>query len=214
MEDHLGDMDFKIARSNDGIFGIQMDLKIPGITLELFEDILQRTGKSLKKVIDVIKKTIKTPRIKLAENVSKHMILTIPNNMIKVLIGTGGKTITNIIKNNDDVKIDINESGKVIIYHQNLETIKQAIEDIQKVIKTYKIGDSINGVVKKIVDFGIFVKIDNNIEALLHKSKIFKASNLDNINIEDYFKLEQKIKTNIIEIDNKNRIKLELTKKI
>ena len=183
MEDHLGDMDFKVAGTKDGICALQMDIKIEGITDKILEEALEQAKKARMEVLKVMTKEIKEPRKEVSEYAPKMMTFTINPNKIKEVIGKGGEMITKIIcecSNVTDVndinavKVDLEDDGRVIIYHTNKEIIDKTAERIKDITKEVEEGKIYNAKVIKVEDFGCFVQLWPGCEGLVHISKLAK----------------------------------------
>ncbi|WP_338967297.1 polyribonucleotide nucleotidyltransferase [Spiroplasma endosymbiont of Lonchoptera lutea] len=201
-EDHFGDMDFKVSGTNQGICALQMDIKIDGITMEIFKEALLQAKIGRKHILDNMKQTINISRNKVNKNAPKIKQLKIPINRIRDVIGAGGKVITNIVETSGNVKIDINDQGKVTIYHKDEASILMAEKLIKDIIEPVIIGEIIMGTVVRIEKFGYFINLKENIDGLLHNSKIPKNTPL--------LKLKQEVTVKVISIDEKNRVNLEL----
>ncbi|WP_342262571.1 MULTISPECIES: polyribonucleotide nucleotidyltransferase [unclassified Spiroplasma] len=201
-EDHFGDMDFKVSGTNQGICALQMDIKIDGITMEIFKEALLQAKIGRKHILDNMKQTINISRNKVNKNAPKIKQLQIPINRIRDVIGAGGKVITNIVETSGNVKIDINDQGKVTIYHKDEASILMAEKLIKDIIEPVIIGEIITGTVVRIEKFGYFINLKENIDGLLHNSKIPKNTPL--------LKLKQEVTVKVISIDEKNRVNLEL----
>ncbi|WP_342189828.1 polyribonucleotide nucleotidyltransferase [Spiroplasma endosymbiont of Dilophus febrilis] len=201
-EDHFGDMDFKVSGTNQGICALQMDIKIDGITMEIFKEALLQAKIGRKHILDNMKQTINISRNKVNKNAPKIKQLQIPINRIRDVIGAGGKVITNIVETSGNVKIDINDQGKVTIYHKDEASILMAEKLIKDIIEPVIIGEIIMGTVVRIEKFGYFINLKENIDGLLHNSKIPKNTPL--------LKLKQEVTVKVISIDEKNRVNLEL----
>ena len=182
MEDHLGDMDFKVAGTKDGICALQMDIKIKGITKEILEEALAQAKKARMEILKTITKQIKEPRKEVSKYAPKTMIFEIDPAKIKDVIGKGGEMITKIILEASNVetvtdinavKVDIEEDGKVIIYHSNQEIIDKTAELIKNVVKEVEIGKIYSGKVVKVIDeLGCFVELWDGCEGLVHISQL------------------------------------------
>ncbi|WP_342264344.1 polyribonucleotide nucleotidyltransferase [Spiroplasma endosymbiont of Clivina fossor] len=205
-EDHFGDMDFKVSGTNQGICALQMDIKIDGITMEIFKEALLQAKIGRKHILDNMKQTINVSRNKVSKNASKIKQLQIPINRIRDVIGAGGKVITSIVETSGNVKIDINDQGKVTIYHKDEASILMAEKLIKDIIEPVIIGEIITGTVVRIEKFGYFINLKENIDGLLHNSKIPKNTPL--------LKLKQEVTVKVISIDEKNRVNLELINEI
>ena len=181
MEDHLGDMDFKVAGTEKGICALQMDIKIKGITEEILEKALAQAKKARLEILKVIKKQIKQPRKEVSKYAPKTMIFTIDPAKIKDVIGRGGETITKIIceasnvsevNNINAVKVDLEDDGRVIIYHTDQEIIDKTAKMIQDITRDVEIGEIYEAKVVKIEDFGCFVELWPGCEGLVHISQL------------------------------------------
>lgn len=182
MEDHLGDMDFKVAGTKDGICALQMDIKIKGITKEILQEALEQAKKARLEILKVITKQIKEPRKKVSKYAPKTMTFMIDPLKIKDVIGKGGEMITKIILDASNVqtvtdmnavKVDIEEDGRVIIYHTDQEIIDKTADMIKNVVKEVEIGKIYNGKVVKVIDeLGCFVELWDGCEGLVHISQL------------------------------------------
>lgn len=182
MEDHLGDMDFKVAGTKDGICALQMDIKIKGITKEILKEALAQAKKARMEILKVITKQIKEPRKEVSKYAPKTMTFTIDPLKIKDVIGKGGEMITKIIleasgvetvTDMNAVKVDIEEDGRVIIYHTDQEIIDKTAQMIKNVVKEVEIGKIYTGKVVKVIDeLGCFVELWEGCEGLVHISQL------------------------------------------
>ncbi len=182
MEDHLGDMDFKVAGTKDGICALQMDIKIKGITKDILKEALAQAKKARMEILKVIAKQIKEPRGEVSKYAPKTMTFTIDPAKIKDVIGKGGEMITKIILESSNVetvtdmnavKVDIEEDGRVIIYHTDQEIIDRTAEMIRNVVKEVEIGKIYTGKVVKVIDeLGCFVELWEGCEGLVHISQL------------------------------------------
>ena len=182
MEDHLGDMDFKVAGTKDGICALQMDIKIKGITKDILKEALEQAKKARMEILKVITKQIKEPRSEVSKYAPKTMTFMIDPLKIKDVIGKGGEMITKIILEASNVqtvtdmnavKVDIEEDGRVIIYHTNKEIIDKTADMIKNVVKEVEIGKIYSGRVVKVIDeLGCFVELWEGCEGLVHISQL------------------------------------------
>ena len=182
MEDHLGDMDFKVAGTKDGICALQMDIKIKGMTKEILKEALAQAKKARMEILKVITKQIKEPRKEVSKYAPKTMTFMIDPAKIKDVIGKGGEMITKIIleasgvetvTDMNAVKVDIEEDGRVIIYHTNQEIIDKTANMIKNVVKEVEIGKIYTGKVVKVIDeLGCFVELWEGCEGLVHISQL------------------------------------------
>ena len=181
MEDHLGDMDFKVAGTKDGICALQMDIKIKGITREIFKEALAQAKKARLEILEVIKAQIPEPRKEVSKYAPKTVTFTIDPNRIKEVIGKGGETITKIILESSNVKtvndinavkVDLEDDGRVIIYHTDSEIIEKCANMIKDIVKEVEEGVVYDVKVVKVEDFGCFVELWPGCEGLVHVSQL------------------------------------------
>lgn len=205
-EDHHGDMDFKVAGTRQGITAIQMDVKVNGIPLNILEEAFQKARTARIQILDLIEKEISKPRENISPNAPEILTLTIKQEQIGLIIGTGGKTIKEIKEKTAVEDITIEDDGTVFIAGKN-GTAKIAKEIIYNMTREYKVGEKFDGEVTKIMDFGIFVKIAGNIEGLVHVSEI-ATFRIDRI--ADYIKVGMIVPVVIKEIDDRKRINLSI----
>ncbi|MCI6701447.1 MAG: polyribonucleotide nucleotidyltransferase [Erysipelotrichaceae bacterium] len=200
MEDHYGDMDFKVAGTREGITALQMDIKCKGITREIFKEALAQAKKGRFEILDNMETAIREPRPDVSKYAPKLDSFDIPADKIREVIGTGGKTINSIIEACDNVKIDISDEGRVVIYHMDRETINKAKEMILNITREAKLGDIYEATVLRLEKFGAFVELWPGHDALLHVSKI-SHDRVDKP--EDVLKIGDKIKVKVTEINDK-----------
>ena len=203
MEDHFGDMDFKVAGTKNGITALQMDIKVTGITKNIFEEALAQAHKARLEILDNMLACISSPREQLSPYAPKIAMMNIDPDKIKDVIGPGGKMINEIIAQCDNVKIDIDDDGKVVIYHNDYDTIEKAKQMISDIVRVAKVGDVYAAKVVRLEKFGAFVNLYGNTDGLLHISKI-SHHRVDKV--EDVLKLGDIIDVKVTEIDNKGRI--------
>lgn len=181
LEDHLGDMDFKVAGTRKGICALQMDIKIKGITKEILKQALNQAEKARMEILDVIEEQIKEPRKEVSVYAPKTVTFQIDPNKIKEVIGKGGEMITKIILEASNVtsvndinavKVDLEDDGKVIIYHTSKEIIEKTANMIKDVIKEVETNVIYTGKVVKVEDFGCFVELWPGCEGLVHVSQL------------------------------------------
>ncbi len=214
MEDHLGDMDFKVAGTRNGICALQMDIKIKGINEKILKEALIQAKKAREEILDVIEKQIKEPRKEVSKYAPKTITFEINPNKIKDVIGRGGEMITKIIcdasnvtevNNINAVKVDLKDDGRVIIYHNDKEVIEKTrkmIEDVAREVEENKIY---TGIVTKIEEFGCFVELWPNCEGLVH------ISHLSDKRVEkcsDVVKVGDEILVKSLGYDKKGRLNL------
>ena len=204
MEDHLGDMDFKIAGTKDGITAIQMDIKIAGIGRPILEEALERARLGRLFILSKMEECISEPREELSPYAPKILTMNIHPDKIREVIGAGGKVINKII-DETGVKIDINDDGRVSIAAENTESGKMAMQMIEDIIKEVEVGEVYLGKVTKITNFGAFIDVLNGKEGLLHISNISR----ERVNkVEDVFKIGDEVEVKVTDIDKQGRINL------
>lgn len=206
LEDFLGDMDFKVAGTTEGITAIQMDIKIPGIGKEILKEALQRAKEGRLFILNKMTEVISEPRKELSAYAPRILTMNVKPDKIRDIIGPGGKMINKII-DETDVKIDIDDDGKVTIAADDIEKGEKAVEIIEKITKDVEIGDIYLGKVTRIVPFGAFVEIINGKEGLVHISNIAK----ERINkVEDVLSIGDEVLVKVIDIDKQSRINLSI----
>lgn len=209
VEDHFGDMDFKIAGTEEGVTAIQMDIKIEGVDFEIMKQALEKARKARIFILkEKMLKTIKEPKKELSPYAPKMKLITINKDRIKDLIGPGGKNIKKIIEETGS-KIDVEQDGKVRIFAEDLEVMKKTEELIKSVVAEPEEGKLYMGEVKKITNFGAFIEILPGVEGLCHISQIANEKVKD---VKDYMKEGEKVLVKITEIDRKTG-KINLSRK-
>ena len=168
MEDHLGDMDFKVADTSKGICALQMDIKIDGITKEILEEALAQAKKARAEIMDVILEAIPAPRDHLSPYAPKYATMRIEVDQIKDVIGKGGETINDIIEKCDDVKIDIDDEGLVTIYHYSQEAIDKAVKMIEDITRKANVGEIYDGKAVRVEDKYAFIELFPGTNGFLH----------------------------------------------
>ena len=211
MEDHLGDMDFKVAGTKNGICALQMDIKIKGITKEILKEALEQARKARMQVLDVMQKQIKEPRKEVSKYAPKMETFMIDPMKIKDVIGKGGEMITKIIcdasnvkdvNNINAVKVDLEDDGRVIIYHSDQEIINKTKAMIEDVVREVEVGKIYEAKVVKIEDFGCFVQLWPGCEGLVHISQL-AHERVDKV--EDVVKVGDEIIVKALGPDKKGR---------
>ncbi len=204
LEDHLGDMDFKVAGTKDGITAMQMDIKVQGIDEEIMKTALEQARTARFEILDVIKSAIDAPRAELSEYAPKIATIKIDPEKIRDVIGSGGKVINKIIEETG-AKIDITDNGDVYISADTMEGVNGAKKMIEDIVKDVEVGEVYFGKVNRITNFGAFVEVLNGKEGLLHISQISK----ERVNkVEDVLKLGDEIMVKVTSIDEQGRINL------
>ncbi len=199
MEDHFGDMDFKVAGTQKGITALQMDIKVKGITKEVFEEALAQAHKARQEILANMLETIPEPRKELSPYAPKIAQMKINPDKIKDVIGPGGKMINQIIAECDNVKIDIEDDGSVVIYHKDQEAIDKAKAQIEAIVREAKIGEVYTGKVVRVESYGAFVNLFGKTDGLLHISNI---SWNRVANVEDVLKIGDEIDVKVTEIED------------
>lgn len=204
LEDHLGDMDFKVAGTRNGITALQMDIKIEGITKEILEEALASAKEARFQILDNIQATIDGPRSQLSQYAPKIESIKIKPDQIKVVIGKGGDTINKIIEETK-AKIDIDEEGNVSVYGEDAQGIARAIEMIEELTEEVEVGKIYQGKVVRIEKFGAFVNIIKGTDGLVHVSELEEGFVK---NVEDIVSLGDIVDVKVMEIDNRGRVNL------
>jgi polyribonucleotide nucleotidyltransferase len=205
LEDHFGDMDFKVAGTEKGITALQMDIKIKGISREVLKEALSQANIARAKIREVMAATISVPRPDVGKYAPKMDTFFIDPDRIREVIGTGGKVINDIIAQCDEVKIDIEDSGQVTIYHMDRETINKAKAMILNIIRVAKVGEVFDGEVNRVEDYGAFVHLFGNVDGLCHVSQLGYGY-VDKA--QSVVKVGDIIKVKVIEIDDKGKVKV------
>lgn len=203
MEDHFGDMDFKVAGTKDGITALQMDIKVTGITEAIFKEALSQAKKARAEILANMMNAISEPRSDVGKYAPKLTTFMIDPEKIREVIGPNGKMINKIIEACDDVQIDIEDDGQVIVYHMNRDSINKAVAMIQDIVKVAKVGDVYDAKVVRIEKYGAFVNLFAQTDGLLHISKI-AHERVEKV--EDVLKLGDTIKVKVTEIDDHGKI--------
>jgi len=214
LEDHMGDMDFKVAGTKEGICALQMDIKIKGVTESILKEALEQARKARLEILDVMSNCIDSPRKSLSKYAPKIDTFMINPEKIKDVIGRGGEMITKIIleasnvktvNDKDAVKVDLEDDGRVIIYHSDASIIAKTRKMIEEVIREVEINTTYTGKVVKVEDFGCFVELWPGCEGLVH------VSELDNKRVEkpkDIVSVGDKIIVKALGYDNRGRLNL------
>ena len=205
LEDHLGDMDFKVTGTEEGITAFQMDVKISGVTRDIMGNALEEAKKGRLHILGKMKGVLSAPRDSLATHAPRIFTMKIKPEKIREVIGTGGKVIRGIVEQTG-VKIDIDDSGNINIASIDEESAQKAIEIVEGIVAEAELGKIYNGKVKRIVDFGAFVEILPGTEGLLHISQI---ADQRTAKVTDVLKEgEEEVPVKVIEIDKMGRIRL------
>ncbi len=198
-EDHHGDMDLKVAGTEDGITAIQMDVKIDGVTKEMFSDTLKQAKKARLQILDVMKKVIAEPN-ELSPYAPRIITIHIDPDKIGALIGPGGKVINGILDSVDNkATIDIDDDGTVYIGSEDGEIGQKVLAMVEGVVKEYKIGEIVEGKVVRIMEFGAIVDLGNGKDGMIHVSELKEGFVKK---VEDVVKLGDAVKAKVIKVDN------------
>ena len=202
MEDHLGDMDFKVAGTSEGITALQMDIKIDGLSEQILKESLEQARVGRLQILEHMNSVISEPRQEVSTFAPKIKIIKIKPEKIKDVIGSGGKVINEIIEKTG-VKIDIEQNGDVFISSPEIEGINKAIEIIENITREAEVGEIYLAEVKRIEKFGAFVELFPGVDALVHISKLAE----ERVNkVEDVVKVGDTLKVKVIKIDEKGRV--------
>jgi polyribonucleotide nucleotidyltransferase len=203
-EDHLGDMDFKVAGTANGITALQMDIKITGLDRDLMKTALQQAKEGRLHILGEMNKALSTHRGEINQHAPRIVTLTVPKDKIRDVIGPGGKVIREII-DKTGVSIDINDDGLVSIASADAEAAAKAVEFVENLTQEVEVGKIYLGKVKKIVDFGAFVEIFPGTDGLVHISQICDRRIK---NVSDEIQEGDEIKVKVIDVDQQGKVKL------
>jgi polyribonucleotide nucleotidyltransferase len=204
LEDHLGDMDFKVAGTRNGVTAIQMDIKIAGITKELMALAVEQAREGRLFILDKMLETMSEPRTTLSAHAPRIVTMKVKQDKVREVIGPGGKVIRSIVEKTG-VKIDIDDSGVISIASTDEDASKAAIEMINQITAEAEIGKIYLGKVRRIVDFGAFVEIIPNTDGLVHISQLAEHRVK---NVTDEVSEGDEILVKVIEIDKQGKIRL------
>ncbi|MCM2321909.1 MAG: polyribonucleotide nucleotidyltransferase [Oligoflexia bacterium] len=203
-EDHLGDMDFKVAGTKEGVTGIQMDIKIEGVDEAIMKTALAQAHEGRLHILGEMAKAIETPRTEMSKYAPRITTISVPVDKIREVIGSGGKVIKEIVAQTG-CKIDINDDGKINIATNDAAAAQKAIDIIKGIVAEVEVGKTYKGIVKKIVDFGAFVGVMPNQDGLLHISEIAH----ERVNsVLDFMKEGDEIEVKVIEVDKSGKVRL------
>ena len=205
-EDHLGDMDFKVAGTMDGITSLQMDIKITSITKEIMEIALNQASGGRKHIIEVMTEALPEARTKFSKHAPQVISISIDKAKIKDVIGSGGKVIRNIVEVSG-AKLEVNDDGIVKIASSNEESINTAKQMVEDIVAEPEIGKIYNGKVVKIVEFGAFVNFMGARDGLLHVSQI---SQKRVENVTDVLSEGQEVQVKVLDVDRAGKVKLSM----
>jgi polyribonucleotide nucleotidyltransferase len=207
LEDHMGDMDFKVAGTRDGITALQMDMKITGVSAELLKEALEQARKGRVQILDVMRETIPEPRPEVSDYAPRVEVLQIPTDKIGLLIGPGGKTI-NALQDEYGVNISVENDGTVFVAGVDGVSVKGALSTINGMTKDVESGDIYTGKVVKTTNFGAFVELTPGRDGLIHISRLAPGKQRVE-RVEDVVSEGDRVKVRVLEIDKQNRISLE-----
>ena len=205
MEDALGEMDFKVAGTKNGITAIQMDIKVQGITVQIMREAMKEAKKSRLFIIDKLAETIAEPRAELSSFAPRMLVVQINPDKIKDVIGPGGKVINKIIEETGVSKIDIEDDGKVFITALDGESAEKARSIVESITKDIVAGETYTGEVTRIIAIGAFVKIAPGKEGLVHISQL-APQRVDKV--EDVVKVGDQVQVKVMEVDGQGRLNL------
>ena len=205
-EDHLGDMDFKVAGTQKGVTALQMDIKIQGITDEIMEAALEQANEARLHILGEMNKVLGESRAEINENAPSMTILKVHPDKIRDIIGKGGATIRSIVEETG-AEIDIDDDGSVRIYASTPESKRAAVNRVEEITAEAEVGRIYNGRVERIVDFGAFINIIPGKDGLLHISQIAEERVE---NVTDYLEEGQMVDVVVLDVDARGRIKLSM----
>ncbi|MCQ2798140.1 MAG: polyribonucleotide nucleotidyltransferase [Bacilli bacterium] len=205
LEDHFGDMDFKCAGTENGLTALQMDIKIHGVTREVLSEALTQAHKARAEIREVMKTAIAEPREEVSKYAPKMVTFNIDPDKIREVIGTGGKVINDIIATCGNVKIDVEDDGKVTIYHTDKEMIEKAKARIDNIVRVAEVGEIYEGTVTRVEEYGAFVNLFGDNDGLCHVSRL-DWKYIDNAN--NFCKVGDTMKVVVIGLDEKGKIKV------
>jgi polyribonucleotide nucleotidyltransferase len=205
-EDHLGDMDFKVAGTKDGITSLQMDIKIDSITKKIMSDALKQAKKGRETILKAMDKEIKKPNSQMNKYAPKMITMTVKKDKIREVIGSGGKVIREIVETSG-AKVDINDEGIIKIASNDSEKINKAIELIKSIVDEPEVGKIYNGKIVKLMEFGAFVNFFGKKDGLVHVSQI---STERVAHPKDLLKEGQEVKVKLIGFDDRGKVRLSM----
>lgn len=201
-EDHYGDMDFKVAGTRDGIVAIQMDVKINGISKEIFIDAVAAARKAHTQILGVMEAVLPTPRSEVSEYAPKIVVVMVPKEKIGEVIGSGGKIIQGLIAaENEEVSIDIEEDGTTYVAGINKERVSRTARAIEQIIREFEIGEIVSGPIIKIFEFGAIVDLGGGKDGMIHVSELADGFVK---RVEDVVKLGDVVTAKVVKVDREN----------
>lgn len=206
MEDFLGDMDFKVTGTPDGVTALQMDIKVHGLSREILEQALNQAKEGRAHILENMLEELPSPRKELSPYAPRVIFMRVDPDKVRLVIGPGGKTVNRIVEETG-VKIDISDDdvGKICIYSEDMAGAEAAKKEIELITKDVEVGEVYKGTVKRIMNFGAFIEILPGKEGLLHISKM---ANHRVEKVEDVMNIGDEVEVKVTEIDNQNRINL------
>ncbi len=204
-EDHLGDMDFKVAGTQQGITALQMDIKIQGITKEIMSQALEQALEGRLHILQEMNKSLKQHREELSQHAPRIVTMKVPEDKIRTIIGKGGSTIKGLI-DSTGVAIDIDDSGVIQLFSPDAAALEEAKQQIKTLIAEIEVGQTYKGKVSKIVEFGAFINLLPNKDGLLHISQICSDRSQD---VKSVISEGQEIEVFVAGVDKQGRVKLE-----
>jgi polyribonucleotide nucleotidyltransferase len=209
VEDHLGDMDFKVAGTERGITALQMDIKITGVTFDILRDALAQAKEARTFILGKMADVIKTPREQLSQFAPRIQTIQIDPSQIGLLIGKGGETIRGLAEEFES-QIDVNDDGQVLIYSANGELGDALVERVRMMMKEVEVGDEYVGKVVKTTTFGAFIELAKGTDGLLHISNVSPGERVETV--EDFLNKGDEVNVRVVEVDReRGRIGLRLT---
>jgi polyribonucleotide nucleotidyltransferase len=205
-EDHLGDMDFKVAGTKDGVTALQMDIKISGITEQIMDIALEQAKDARLNILGQMVSVLDKPRTELADTAPRMETIKIDPDKIRDLIGKGGATIRSITEDTG-ADIDIEDNGTVRVYGPNGDALRAALDRVEAITAEAEVGQVYEGKVERIVDFGAFVNILPGKDGLVHISQI-AHERVENVS--DHLEVGQMVKVKVLDVDARGRIKLSM----
>jgi polyribonucleotide nucleotidyltransferase len=205
-EDHLGDMDFKVAGTAEGVTALQMDIKIEGITEQIMDVALEQALQARLHILGQMNEVIATPRVEVNANAPSMITLKVDSDKIRDIIGKGGVTIRGITEETG-ATVDIDDDGTVRIFGQDQTSRDAAVAMVEEITAEAEVGAVYTGTVARIVDFGAFVTILPGKDGLVHISQI---ANKRVENVSDYLSEGEEVKVKVLDVDQRGRIKLSI----
>jgi polyribonucleotide nucleotidyltransferase len=203
-EDHMGDMDFKVAGTEEGVTAIQMDIKVGGVSKETLERVLHQSREGRLHILNKMGETIREPRKDLSRHAPRIVTLQVKQEKIRDIIGPGGKTIRSIV-DQTGVKVDVEDSGQVKLASPNYESIEKAIQMIKGLTQEVEVGGLYSGKVKKVLNFGAIVEIYPGTDGLVHISQLEETHVKE---VTDVLKEGDEVLVKVIDVDPQGRIRL------